>query len=182
MNAQKCKDYPNIVVGCFGQKKKAGEGKDTPITWLYDLDLTPLYNRIVNDVRSKIEAQYKLLDTINGSLVYAQTDGLIYHHPNWDNVIDSKEIGAFGVSQIDDNKVWTYSCNTNVKEGLTGYTIYQYFENGKKKVVGDLPDVYKERVDLSIGKVVDYKRTRDKYGYVKYKLYRTKKVEIKEMK
>lgn len=182
VNAQKCKDYPNIVVGCFGQKKKAGEGKDTPITWLYDLDLTPLYNRIVNDVRAKIENQYKLLDSINGALVYAQTDGLIYHHPNWSNVIDSKEIGEFGVSKIDDNKVWTYSCNTNTKEGLTGYTIYQYFENGKKKVVGDLPDIYKERVDLSIGKVVDYKRTRDKYGYVKYKLYRTKKVEIKEMK
>ena len=182
VKAQQCKDYPNIVVGCFGQKKKSGEGKNEPIKRLYDLDLTPLYNTIVNGVRTKIENQYKLLDSFNGTLVYAQTDGLIYQHPVWENVKDSKEIGEFGVGKIDDNVIYTYSCNTDSKAGLTGYTIYQFNVDGIKKVVGDLPDILKERIDLSIGKVVDYKRTVDKYGYVHYKCYRSKKVEIKENK
>lgn len=180
VKAQQCKDYPNIVVGCFGQKKKSGEGKSEPLKWLYDLDLTPLYNTIVNGVRTKIENQYKLIDSFNGTLVYAQTDGLIYQHPIRENVHDSKEIGEFGLGKIDNNVVYTYSCNTDSKNGLTGYTIYQFYSNGEKKVVGDLPDILKEKIDLSIGKVVDYKRSVDKYGYVHYKCYRTKKVDIKE--
>lgn len=163
VEAKRCKDYPNLLVGCFNQKNKETGEK---VEWLYGLDASPIYWDIVNRIYTKISKQYKLLSTDKSKLVYAQTDGLIVSNPNWDNVKDSDDLGDFGIEPIDNKTVWTYSRLTTDEE--TGYTIYQYFENGKKIVKGSLPDKFKEQVDLSKGIVVRYKRTRKEITKGKY--------------
>ena len=166
--AKKAKDYPNLLVGCFAQKYKADQGEHKEgqlVKWLYDLETIKIYNTIVNNIRAKINQHYKTIKG-NGTLVYAQTDGLIISNPNWSKVIDSDELGEFGVEPIDNKVVWTYYQGGTAT--TTGYTIYQYFENGEKKVVGDLPDELKPLIDLSIGQVVHYKKEKI-IGYKKYK-------------
>lgn len=159
-NAQVCKDYPNLLVGCLAMKYKTGEHKGNPIKWLYGLDTTPLYNRIVKDIYDKINAQYSNLGaSIKSKLIYAQTDGLIISNPDWSKVKDSDALGEFGIEPIDNKEVWTYFQPTT-KES-TGYCIYQYFENGEKIVKGDLPDEFKDLIDLSKGQVVRYKKTNE---------------------
>ena len=166
------KAFPNILVGCLHLCNKK---TDTPIKWFNGVDTRALYNRCVLDTFLKINQQ---VDSVRGPKsveVYSQTDGFIMQHPNWSKVKDSDQIGEFGVEPIDNKEVWTYYCPGT--KTTTGYTIYQYFENGKKKVVGDLPDILKEKVDLSQGQVVSYKQTCDKFGFIKYENVEIIKVE-----
>lgn len=171
--AKMYKDYPNLLVGCLGQVNKKTQD---PIRWLKDINTRPLYNRCVNNVRNQIDA--KLLEIripFESELVYAQTDGFIVSHPNWDMVKDSDKVGEFGIQNVDNNQVWTYRCHST--DDYTGYCIYQYFDKGVKKVVGDLPDVLKEYIDLSKGQLVTYKEYRDCNGKCHYE-----NIKIKEIK
>ncbi len=162
--AKMYKDYPNLLVGCLGQINKKTKQS---IKWLKDVDTRPLYNRCVNDVYEKITNQILDISLEQFTkIVYAQTDGFIVSHPNWSKVKDSKEVGEFGIEKIDNNVVWTYRQKTT--EESTGYCIYQYFQKGKKKVVGDLPDILKGGIDLSKGIVVYYKESRDDNGKCHY--------------
>lgn len=163
--AAACKNYPNYLVGYFNHKQKGSDDFDT---WLYGLDTHTIYNRIVKDVYDKINDQYNLLTNFDSTLVYAQTDGLIISNPIWSNVKNSKELGEFGVETIDDGKVWTYH-QDSTKEA-SGYTIYQFFTDGKKKVVGDLPNQFKDEIDLSVGRVVKFKKFKDEFEHISFKL------------
>lgn len=168
------KDMLNMAVGNFALKSKTGLTKGKTIKWCYGLDTTPLYNRIVTDIRNKIEDEIKLVRSVNGTLVYAQTDGFIYQ--NAQNVKDSKELGEFGVKS--QGTVYTYHQPT-VKGVSTGYTIYQIGD----KVVGDLPDSLKKYIDLRIGQVVVYQKVVETVGentYVKANLLSLKKENINE--
>lgn len=183
VNAKKCKDYPNLLVGCFNQHYKQddslGNRKGDVVKWLYGLDTHKIYNHIVTNIYNKIRTQYNNLNTFDSKLVYAQTDGLIVSRPDWKNVKDSSELGEFGLEPIDNKKVWTYHY-TPRNSDETGYTIYQYFENGEKIVKGDLPDKLKPLIDLSKGQVVVYKKCRDEFGYITPNLISTKIIKIKE--
>ncbi len=183
VNAKKCKDYPNLLVGCFNQHYRAddslGNKKGDMIKWLYGLDTHKIYNHIVTNIYNKITAQYNNLKTFESTLVYAQTDGLIVSNPNWVNVKDSDELGDFGIEPIDDKKVWTYHYKPRNNEE-TGYCIYQYFENGEKIVKGDLPDSLKPLIDLSKGQVVVYKKSKDEFGYIQAKLIAQKTITVRE--
>lgn len=161
--AQMYKDYPNLLVGCLGQlNKKTNE----PTRWLKDVNTRPLYNRCVNNVFNQITKQIKLITNEESRLLYGQTDGFIMKDPDWSKVIDSKEVGEFGIEQMDNNECWMYRHMTDSE--TTGYCIYQYYENGRKKVVGDLPDVLKEKIDLSKGIIVSYKEIKDEYRHSHY--------------
>lgn len=168
VKAKTCKDYPNLLVGCFNQRYREGEHEGEIIPWLYGLDAHKIYNQIVTNIYNKEVKHYNELSTFCSTLVYAQTDSMIISHPNWSKVKDSDALGEYGTEPIDNKRVWTYHQATT-KE-TSGYTIYQYFENGKKKVVGDLPNELKQHVDLSKGQVVHYKRTRDENKCVKFTL------------
>lgn len=168
------KDMLNMAVGNFALKSKIGSAKGKTIKWCYGLDTSPLYNRIVTDIRQKIEDQLKSIRSVNGCLVYAQTDGFIYQ--NAQKVKDNKDLGEFGVKS--QGVVYTYHQPT-IKGVSTGYTIYQVGD----KVVGDLPDSLKKYIDLRVGKIVTYQKVVDIVGdntYVSAKLLNIKKETINE--
>lgn len=172
------KDFPNILVGCLGQTYKEGINKGQSMKWLLDTDTRPLYNTCVNETYQKIYDYYNEITNFDSNLVYAQTDGLIVQHPDWNKVKVSDKVGEFGRELLDDNIVYTYYLRTT--NNTTGYMIYQYFKNGKKVVVGDLPNELKEMVDLSKGQVVTFKSYRDEFNHKVYKDVEIINIEIEE--
>lgn len=175
------KDIINYAVGMLGKVKRDINGKKlthTPDTWLLNCNTQPLYNRIVNNIRNKIENQSNLMscNNINATRVYAQTDGLIIQHSN--PVTSSDKIGEFGLEFK--GTVYTYHCE-NVDGVKSGYTIYQYTDNdGVKHVKGDLPDELKQYIDLEKGQVVVYKKRYDELHYIHNDLLEIKKENIHE--
>lgn len=155
---QETKDIINYAVGMLGLIKKDDSGAKIaaePDMWLLGCNTRPLYNRIVNNIRAKIDKQRELMsgDNLEGGCIYAQTDGLIIQHSN--EVPSSNKVGEFGL--VFKGTVYTYHCNNG--DGHTSYTIYQYTdESGVKHVKGDLPDELKQYIDLEKGKVVVYKK------------------------
>lgn len=175
------KDFPNLLVGCLGQSYKEGVNKGQPIKWLMDVNTRPLYNKCVNETYQKIRDYYDEIGSdIYSSLVYAQTDGLIVQHPDWNKVKVSDKVGEFGREQMDDSVVYTYACRTTNES--TGYTIYQYFKQGKKVVVGDLPNELKKMVDLSKGQIVVFKAIKDEFGHKVYRDIKVSKIDTEEKK
>lgn len=179
---KRTKDIVNLAVGMLGKVKKDKSGhkiKDEPDLWLLNCNTRPLYNRIVNNIRAKINKQWELMSgsNFNASCIYAQTDGLIVQHSN--AVQSSDKIGEFGLEFK--GIVYTYHCNTTVNH--TGYSIYQYTDDeGVRHVTGDLPDELKKHIDLEHGKVVIYKKTYDELGYIHNNLIEIKEVRINEKK
>lgn len=178
---KKTKDIVNLAVGMLGKVKKDKSGKkirEEPDMWLLKCNTRPLYNRIVNNIRAKINKQWELMsgDNFDAHCIYAQTDGLIVQHSN--PVTDSDKIGEFGLEFT--GTVYTYHCNTT--EDHTGYTIYQYTDKEGSHVTGDLPDELKQHIDLEHGKVVIYKKTYDELGMMHNKLIELKEVKINEEK
>ena len=177
------KDYVNIVVGCLGQRYKADSlqhNKDEDVKWLLDTSTRSLYNSCVAITRNKIDNQIKYLsDFFTTKELYANTDGFILQHPDWNKVNHSEEIGQFGIEEVRNNEVWFYSVNST--DDQTGYSIHQYYDNdGNKHIVGNLPDTLKEQVDLSKGQVVKYKqKIISKLDYIYYDDVEVIKLNIK---
>lgn len=168
------KDMLNMAVGNFALRSKTGPTKGELIKWCHGLDTSSLYNRIVTDIRNKIEEQIKSIWSPEGRLIYAQTDGFIYQ--NAKNVKDNKDLGEFGLKS--QGVVYTYH-QPNVRGVSTGYTIYQIGD----KVVGDLPDSMKKYIDLRVGQVVKYQKVVEAVGentYVSAKLISIIKENINE--
>lgn len=164
--AKKHKDFINFAVGLLGQRYKAGKEKGEDIKWIYDISTRSLYNRCVEVTRSKIDKQINYLkkDLLESKELYSNTDGFILQHPDWSKVKQQEEVGQFGTEFLANNEVWFYSVLTTSEQ--TGYSIHQYFdEDGKKVIVGNLPDSLKEKVDLSKGIVVSYQTKVDQLGY-----------------
>lgn len=174
--AKKHKDYVNMIIGCLGMLPSEGKNSN----WIYqDISTRPLYNRCVKITRDKIDNHIKYItkSIIESNLLYANTDGFIMQHPNWDKVIDSPKIGEFGTEYVRNNEVWFYSIPSN--DEYTGYSIHQYYdEDGNKQIVGNLPDVLKSRVDLSKGIVLQYKSYVDEVGDYSYKDIKQINVEM----
>ena len=180
--AKKEKDYLNFAVGLLGQTYKEdtfdGHKKNDPIKWCLGINTRPLFNKCVQITRHKIDEQIKRIkiSPLKSRLLYANTDGFIMQHPDWDNVKNTEEIGEFGTEKMMNNEVWFFNCSIN-----TPYQIHQYFdENGQKVIVGNLPDTLKEKVDLSKGIVVTYHQTKDKLNMISYESVNTQVIEIKE--
>ena len=182
------KDYVNIVVGCLGQRYKADSlknKKDEDVKWLLDTSTRSLYNRCVEITRNKIDNQIRYLNlpTFNSTKeLYANTDGFILQHPDWNKVKHSEEIGEFGIEEVRNNEVWFYSVRSN--DNQTGYSIHQYYDNdGIKHIVGNLPDTLKEKVDLSKGQVVKYRQKAiSQLNYIYYEDLEIINVNVKENK
>ena len=179
------KDYVNIVVGCLGQRYKADSlqhKQDEDVKWLLDTSTRSLYNKCVAITRGKIDKQIKYLSNsiFKTKELYANTDGFILQHPRWENVKHSEEIGEFGIEEVRNNEVWFYSVKSD--DNQTGYSIHQYYDNeGNKHIVGNLPDVLKEKVDLSKGQVVKYKqKVISQLDYIYYDKVEVINTNIKE--
>lgn len=171
--ATKHKDFINFAVGMLGQRYKSndnfGHKKDEDIKWCYGISTRSLFNDCMRITRSKIDNQIRNLriSIFETRELYSNTDGFILQHPDWNKVADSDKIGDFGTESVKNNEVWFYSVENSINQ--TGYSIHQYYdEDGNKHIVGNLPDVLKEQVDLSRGIVVSYKTRIDELNYHNY--------------
>ena len=180
--AKKEKDYLNFAVGLLGQTYKEdtfdGHKKGEPIKWCLDINTRPLFNKCVQITRHKIDEQIKniRINGLDSKLLYANTDGFIMKNPDWNKIKSTEEIGEFGTEKMKNNEVWFFSCCSG-----TPYQIHQYFdENGKKIIVGNLPDVLKDMVDLSKGIIVTYHQTKDIFNMISYESINTEIINIKE--
>lgn len=171
--AKKHKDFINFAVGMLGQRYKDsdrfGHIKGNDVKWIYDISSRPLFNRCVQITRNRIDTQIAHLrkSIFETRELYSNTDGFILQHPDWTKVKHSETIGDFGIEETKNNEVWFYSVENSATQ--TGYSIHQYYDaDGNKVVVGSLPDVLKEKVDLAKGIVVSYKTRVDELGYYNY--------------
>lgn len=171
--AKKHKDFINFAVGMLGQRYKEsdqfGHVKGADVKWLYGMSSRPLFNSCVQITRTKIDNQIMHLrkSIFATRELYSNTDGFILQHPDWTKVQDSETIGDFGTEVVKNNEVWFYSVESTAEH--TGYSIHQYYdETGSKVIVGNLPDVLKEKVDLAKGITVSYKTRVDELDYFNY--------------
>ncbi len=92
----------------------------------------------------------------NTKIVYANTDGFIVTNPV-QSLETSSELGDFKEEQIDNGKVWFYKHEDGfgIIETDASYTIFQYFQDGKKviKCIGGFrtDEALLEKTDLSKG-------------------------------
>lgn len=117
------------------------------------------YNWIVQ------QTTIKLLSAINecgGTLLYANTDGFLVMNPK-KIIHTSKKLGEFKLEYR--GNVHTYVDRN--------YWYIQQADNCREKDRGTLPCILRQRVDLSIGKVVHYKRVKGAHNLYEY-------IDIKE--
>lgn len=152
------KVYINYAVGEFCNE----EHRDT-------------FNWIVTRTREYLDEIIKVAD---GEIIYANTDGVIIHHPT-NYLATSEEIGAFK-SEIIGDTIYAYFCKGDDK--TTQYTIYQYIDkNGKTVLKGNSKLIVREGMDLSKGIVNKAKIYKDKENNVmRMKYFRTEEIEIYE--
>lgn len=169
------KDFNNLSVGCYAKYNKDEFGHKTceGNDWIYEgVLLEPLYWACVKQTREKIDNQILNLKQPLGcepsKVMYANTDGFIMHNPDWSKVKHSDVIGEFGIEDVKDNTFYFYNYQSTDNK-TTNYSIHQWYDNkGEKHIVGNLPNELKELIDLSIGKVVEFKTTVDKLGVHHY--------------
>lgn len=133
------KIYINIFVGDLCNRGRRG-----------------VYNWIVARTREYLD---DIIDISDGEVIYANTDGVIIHHPI--NYLEtSSEVGAFK-SEIVDDVIYAYYCPSD--KNTTSYTIYEY-NNPKKGVVlkGNSLTLLRKGMSLSKGIVNKAKIHTDK--------------------
>ena len=125
------------------------------------------YNWIVQRTTRKL---YETMDNVGGSLIYANTDGFLVQDPE-NKLTTSTNLYDFKLEYSGD--VWVYRSNN--------YILYQC---GKDSKVGSCRNEVRDRIDLSVGKVVNYKTNRipigeDESGKMRF---RQELIEIVERK
>ena len=133
------KIYINIFVGDLCNRGRRG-----------------VYNWVVDRTRKYLD---EIIKVSGGEVIYANTDGVIIHHPI--NYLEtSSEVGAFK-SEIIDDVIYAYYC-PNDKE-TTSYTIYEY-NNPKNGVVlkGNSLTALRKGMSLSQGIINKAKVYKDK--------------------
>lgn len=132
------------------------------------------YNWIVNRTREYIN---EIIRKADGEIIYANTDGVIIHHPA-NYLATSKEIGAFK-SEIIGDTIYAYYCNAD--ENSTRYTIYQYIDkNGKTVLKGNARYFLREGMDLSKGIVNKGKLYKDENNQWRVKDLRKEEIDVYE--
>lgn len=101
-------------------------------------------NWIVARTRAKIE---ELIKYTNGTVLYANTDGVMIHNPE-KKILTSTELGKFK-SEIIDGKLWYYR---NTKQ--TRWTLYQYHTDKGVEKKGTAPLMVRDKIDLENNKIV----------------------------
>ena len=119
------------------------------------------YNYIVQRIRKQMETEVK---RVGGRLVYANTDGFVVASPK-QKLYVSNDIGQFKLE---------YAGDVYVYEGAN----YWIMQLGEKKK-GSAPWMVRDKIDLSQGMTVSYKRKRCGYTYTAENL-ETRRVEIYE--
>ena len=123
------KDIINIYVGDL-----CNRGYRSTFDWIVERTRT-----FLEDVRAKVGG---------GLILYANTDGIIIHHPDRHIPVSAK-LGEVK-SESKDGVVYAYTCKTTTE--LTGYTIYQYEHPTKgKQLKGNSRMVLRNGMDLSKG-------------------------------
>lgn len=125
------------------------------------------YNWIVQRTTKTL---YKTMDKVRGSLIYANTDGFLVQDPE-NKLTTSTNLNDFKLEYSGD--VWVYRSNN--------YILYQC---GKDSKVGSCRNEVRDRIDLSVGQVVDYKTNRicigeDEKGHKRFRYELTDIVERK---
>lgn len=101
-------------------------------------------NWIVARTRSKVD---KLIDYVKGTVLYANTDGVIINNPE-NKITTSNKLGEFK-SEITDGQLWYY---LNTKQ--TRWQLYQYHSNKGTEKKGTAPLLVRDRIDLENNKIV----------------------------
>lgn len=151
------KAYINIYVGDLCNRGRRG-----------------VFNWIVDRTRTYLD---KIIAISDGEILYANTDGVIIHHPA--NYLEtSDEVGAFK-SEIVDDTIYAYYCPSDDKS--TAYTIYQY-NNPKKGVVlkGNARLMVRQGMDLSKGIINKAKLVKDENNTWQAKDLRTEELDVYE--
>ena len=151
------KAYINYAVGQF-----CNEGHRNTFNW------------IVTRTREYLDEIIKVAD---GEIIYANTDGVIIHHPT-NYLATSEEIGAFK-SELTDDIVYAYYCPGD--EITSPYTIYQY--NSPKTGVtlkGNAKLLVREGMDLSKGIINKAKIYKDENNIMRANNFRQEEIEIYE--
>ena len=133
-----------------------------------------VYNWIVNRTREYID---EIIRKADGETLYANTDGVIIHHPA-NYLATSKEIGAFK-SEIIGDTIYGYFCEGDDK--TTRYTIYQYIDkNGKTVLKGNARYLLREGMDLSKGIVNKGKIYKDENNQYRVRDLRKEEIDVYE--
>lgn len=101
------------------------------------------YNWIVQRTTTKL---YETMDKVGGILIYANTDGFLVQDPK-NKLTTSPNLYDFKLEYSGD--VWVYRSNN--------YILYQC---GKDSKVGSCRNEVRDRIDLSVGQIVNYKTNR----------------------
>ena len=131
------------------------------------------YRWIVNRISEKLIQTMRDVRNYNSTIIYANTDGFIVHNPSH-TLESSNLIGDYKRENLDDT-VYIFN-NTYTPYGLIGYTD----KNGEMTLKGNCLCSARDKIDLSKGIVVDYKRKDTGFSIIADSLsYR--KVEIVEV-
>lgn len=139
--AQRYKDLVNIYVGELGNNQHP-RFKATN-EW------------IVNRTKNKLQS---LIDKVGGSIVYANTDGVIIKDPI-NRIKTSNKLGDFK-DELKDGVIYLL-----LHKGKTSYTLYQYYNGKKFEKKGSALNSVREQIDLSKGIYVDYDRVKVEGGW-----------------
>lgn len=128
------KKIVNYAVGCMNRMYPIEEAKnDDEIKkrWDVPFNFRRLRRAIVRNTSIQINNAMKSVNESEDSRIfYINTDGFFIQHPS-QLLTTSKEIGDWGLEQIDNQKVWAL----RVKDKhYANYSILQYFEDGKKVI------------------------------------------------
>ena len=136
------KNIANFYVGCLGSKNSTHR---------------KTYEWIVDRTTKKIE---KLLDDIanpNGDVVYANTDGFVYHNPKI-TLETSSEIGDIKL-ETEETTFYMFNYHDDNKY-KTPYKMLQY--GNEKKCISNIQIKDFEYIDLRKGEVISYKEIIDR--------------------
>lgn len=139
--AQKLKDIVNIYVGELGSNKRPRFKKTNE--W------------IVNLTKNLLQS---LINKVGGSIIYANTDGVIIYNPEH-KIETSNRLGEFK-DELTDKTVYLL-----MHKGKTNYTLYQYENNGIN-LKGTALTAVRNQIDLSKGLYVDYERVKVEGGWI----------------
>ena len=171
--AKRIKYYINIFVGGLGQKKYLDENGD-----MVYAKHRQTYEWVVDRTRKKLQA---IIDELKGTVLYANTDGVIVREPKGkvkisDNLGECKE-------ELSSDIVYAFVYVPSPKERKEGYTpwyCYQYRNSkGEKELKGNVAHEVREHIDLEKGQYVVYKKV-SKDGYFEYLDVELRNGEIKE--
>lgn len=139
---KKWKSVPNYYVGMLAFKTKAMRANHTPGKY------EKTYNWIVQRTTKMLYARRDEVSNNETRRVYANTDGMVLQHPV-KIIPSSNKLGEFKI-ESEETTYYTYRGDN--------YEIIQYGDTIK----GNLPICLRDRVDLRVGKVISFKRVKNK--------------------